>query len=403
MSTFRYEAISKDGVKVNGIVKARDKDEAVGQLKADLPIITSLKETYDYEGLIDKLNQSAGKINMRSLSVVCEQFSIMLQSGLSIEAATKLAANQTADRALKKILREVGDDVAAGYRVSDSFAIHGEKLPATFIETIRSGEESGSLDEAFDRLSDFYMSRHKLYTKIKGAMAYPVFIIFLAAIVIAVVMAFAVPTLAQTFLDQGEELPGITMFLINTSNFFRKWLWLMVLIILIIVAALIFYARTEDGSMKLSKEMLRLPLIGKIENLSIASQFSSTMGTMLIAGLPLVRALAITGKTINNKYVCRSIENAVRGVESGFTLGECLRNEGTLDELLIEMCSMGESSGSMEETLTSISKYYAYETETAANRALAKLEPTILVFLGIFVGFIVIALYLPMFTMYNGM
>ena len=167
--------------------------------------------------------------------------------------------------------------------------------------------------------------------------------------------------------------------------------------------AVIMYSRTPEGGLKLSKLMLKLPLIGNIENLSIASQFSATMGTMLVAGLPLLRALSITGKTISNKYIRESIERAAAGIESGYSLGECLRREGTLDELLVEMCSMGESSGSMEETLTAISKYYDYETETAANKALRIIEPAILVFLGFFVGFIVIALYLPMFTMYNGM
>ncbi len=403
MSTFRYEAISKDGVPVRGIVKARDKDEAVGQLKAELPIVTNLKETYDYAGIKEKLESVSTKINLRTLSVVCQQFSIMLEAGIGIEIATKLAARQTEDKMFKRILTEVGDDVAAGYRVSDSFAIHGAKLPTTFIETIRSGEESGSLAEAFKRLSEFYMSRHKLYAKIKGAMAYPCFIIVLAAVVITVVMTYAVPTLAQTFMDQGNELPAITLFLLNTSEFLRKWIWLILLIILIIVMAVIMYSRTPEGGLKLSKLMLKLPLIGNIENLSIASQFSATMGTMLVAGLPLLRALSITGKTISNKYIRESIERAAAGIESGYSLGECLRREGTLDELLVEMCSMGESSGSMEETLTAISKYYDYETETAANKALRIIEPAILVFLGFFVGFIVIALYLPMFTMYNGM
>ena len=403
MSTFRYDAISKDGVQVRGVVKARDRDEAVGQLKQEHSIVINLKETYDYEGLKDKLNSISTKISLRSLSVVCEQFSIMLDAGIGIETATRLAAKQSSDRIFRRILTNVADDVAAGYRVADSFAIHGTKLPATFIETIRSGEESGSLSEAFKRLSEFYMARHKLYAKIKGALGYPVFIIVLAAIVISIVMTKAVPTIARTFVDQGNELPAITLFLINVSEFFGKWIWLIVLIILIIVVAFIMYSRTPEGGMKLSKLMLRLPLIGRIERLSIASQFSSTMATMLVAGLPIVRALSITGRTITNKYIEESIRRTVSGVESGYSLGECLCREDTLDELLIEMCAMGENAGSMEETLTAISKYYDYETETAANNALKVLEPTILIFLGIFVGFIVIALYLPMFTMYNGM
>ena len=270
----------------------------------------------------------------------------------------------------------------------------GDKLPPTFIETIRSGEESGSLASAFKRLSDFFMTRHKLYAKIKGAMIYPVFVIILAIIVISIVMIKAIPTIANTFLDQGENLPGITMALISCSDFFRKWFWLIAIIILLIAMAMIIYARTREGGMKLSRN---------IERLNIASQFASTMATMLIAGLPLVRAVQITSKTVTNKYVSESIVNVMKNLEQGFSLGECLKRESTLDELLIEMCAMGEQSGSLEETLSSISKYYDYETENAASRALAVLEPAILIFLGFFVGFIVIALYLPMFTMYNGM
>ena len=402
MSTFRYEAISKDGAPVRGVVKARDKDEAVGQLKQDLAIVTELKETYDYAELKDRFDFTLTRTDLRALSMVCRQFAIMLQSGIGIELALRLAAGQTSNRTFKRILTEVGDDVSSGYKVADSFAIHGAKLPATFTETIRSGEESGSLGQAFQKLSEFYMSRHKLYSKIKGAMTYPCFIIVLSVIVVTVVMTYAVPTMAQTFIDQGNELPRITRLLIAISAFLQQYIWLILLIILALVVVLSVYARTPRGSLRLSRMKLVAPILGKIESLSIASRFSSTMGIMLTSGLPLLRALAVTGRTIDNRYISDSIDRTVSGVESGYSLGECLRREGTLDELLVEMCAMGESSGSMEETFTAISKYYDYEAETAANKALAVIEPAILVFLGLFVGFIVIALYMPMFTMYSG-
>ncbi|MDO4961278.1 MAG: type II secretion system F family protein [Eubacteriales bacterium] len=403
MSTFRYEAMSKDGASVKGVIKARDVNEASIQLNDEMAYVQSLKEVYDYEGLFDRLNQTGGKISNKSLSLVCQQFSIMLGAGLPVGYAVGLVERQTADKTIKKILKEVEEDVAAGYRLADSFQIHGEKLPVTFIETVRSGEESGSLAEAFKRMSDFYMTRHKLYSKIKGAMTYPAFVILLAIVVVAIVMIFAIPTIANTFVSQGQDLPGITVLLINMSNFFRHWFWLIALVGIVIVLAVMAYSKTEEGGMNISKLILKLPMFGKIERLNIASQFCSTMSTMLIAGLPLIRALTITGKTISNKYVSGTIENAVKNLESGFTLGESLKHENSLDPLLIEMCTMGEQSGSLDDTLTAIGKYYDYETETAAQAALAKLEPGILVFLGIFVGFIVIALYLPMFTMYNGM
>ena len=403
MSTFRYEAISKDGVRVRGVVKARDKNEAVIQLKDELSIVTSIKETYDYAGIREKLNATSGKINAKTLSLVCQQFGIMLDAGIPVGTAVTLLQKQTKDRTFKKILADVAEDVTAGYSMADSFQIHGKKLPATFIETIRSGEESGALAEAFTRLSDFYMTRHKLYSKIKRAFMYPIFVIALAFVVIAIVMIKAIPTIAQTFMDQGENLPGLTLWLINTSNFFRKWFWLMAIIIAILIILFISYAKTRNGALRISKIRLKLPIIGKIEKLNIASQFSATMSTMLISGLPLMRALTITGNTLTNRVVSESIERAVKNLEAGFSLGDCLKKEGTLDELLVEMCTMGEQSGSLESTLSAIGKYYDYETEQAASRALGIIEPAILIILGIFVAIIVIALYLPMFTMYNGM
>ncbi len=403
MSTFRYEAISKDGIRVRGVVKARDKNEAVIQLKEEISVVTNIKETYDYDGIIEKLNAAGGKISAEALGLVCQQFGIMLDSGIPIGIAVTLIKKQTGDKAFKKILTEVADDVTAGYSIADSFQIHGEKLPTTFIETIRAGEESGALAAAFNRLSEFFMTKHKLYSKIKRAFMYPAFILALSFIVIAIVMIKAIPAIAQTFLEQGENLPGLTIWLINTSDFFRKWFWLMAIIIAIIAIIFISYAKTRDGALKLSEIKLRLPLVGKIERLNIAGQFSATMATMLISGLPLVRALNITGNAITNRVVSESLERAVKNLEAGFSLGDCLKREGTLDELLIEMCTMGEQSGSLESTLAAIGRYYNYETEQAASRALAILEPVILVILGIFVAIIVIALYLPMFTMYNGM
>lgn len=399
MTTYKYEAISASGVPITGVIQAQDRSDAVIKLKETCTIVNKLTEVSDEPDILKKAKSQ--KINEKNLSLVCKQFAIILTAGLPIVRTCELVAGQTEDKVLRKILTDVAGDVQGGYGLANSFQLHGPKLPNTFIETIRAGEESGNLEAAFERLSNFYAKKSKIRSKVISALTYPAFVMVVAVIVIIVIMVFAVPTFASTFASMGMDLPLPTRILIGMSDFFTKYGLILLLLIVAAAVAIHIYGKTELGGEKLGEIKLRIPILGKVQLMNAASQFANTFSTMLASGLPVVRALTITAGTMSNRYLSRSVKNSIAGVESGFTVGDCLRKEHKLPDLLIEMTGVGEQSGSLEETLSVVGEYYDNEVETTTNRAIGLLEPIIICVLAVFVVLVLLAVYLPMFSMYD--
>ena len=403
MKTYKYKAISIDGEKVNGVVQAYDELEAVDDIKKTCNIIEHIEEVPEKQFKRIDLNEPV-RIPDKVLSLTASQFAILIKAGIPTARAVEQIAGQTSDKYMKKILLEVADDVNAGYGLAQSMEKRTTKIPATFIETVRAGEESGTLDRSFEKLYVYYDKAQKLRAKVKSALTYPALLVVLTIIVVTVVVKVAVPTIAGIIEAGSGELPGPTKLLLNVYNFFEKYGLIVLAVIAAIVMSLIYYRKTEDGMQWFSKTGLKMPILGKVNVMNAASQFANTMSTLLGSGLPLTRALQITSKTLDNYIVSSGVEKSSVGIEEGRKLGEVLHeNVPELPGLLIEMAAAGENSGNLEETLGTIGAYYDSETETATKNALDMMEPTLTVILGIVIGFIVIALYLPMFTMYNGM
>jgi type IV pilus assembly protein PilC len=234
-------------------------------------------------------------------------------------------------------------------------------------------------------------------------MIYPTFVIVLAVVVVIVLMVKVVPTFTAVFAEQDAEMPMITMSLIIISNFFRRCWWIILGIAIIIVIAIKLYGNTEQGRLNLAKIMLKLPVLGNINILSAASQFTNTMAMMLQAGLPMTKAVTITARTLSNYYISTEVGKISSELEVGNTLGKSLRDSGCLPDILVDMTSVGEQSGELESVLTMTAAYYDDELEQATQAALAKLEPATLVFIGLVAGYIVVAIYIAMFGMYNAM
>jgi type IV pilus assembly protein PilC len=288
--------------------------------------------------------------------------------------------------------------------VAASFEERGGKaLPPTFIETIRAGEESGNLHTAFESIGNHLYKEMKIRGKVRSALSYPLFVLVIAIAVIVVLMVKVVPTFLSIFDSYGAELPAITQSLISLSNFFTKY-WMVLLGIGI--AIFIFYkvyGNTEEGRIKFAQWQLKLPVLGEIAELNSASQFANSMATMLGAGLPMTKSISITAKTIDNYYISQEVGKYAGKLEEGHSLGTSMRESGVLPDILIDMVSVGEETGEMESTLNTIANYYDVELETAIASAIAKLEPALLVFLAAFAGYIVIAIYMSIFSMYSVM
>ncbi len=401
MATYKYTALSADGAKVNGVVDAIDEYAAVARIKAQYPVVIKVDAVVKNDALAFLSKDINKKVDPKALSVMCSQFAIMLQSGMNIAVCMEMIANQTEDKKLKAMLHASAQDVSQGASVANSFEKNCEGLPVTFIETVRAGEYSGTLEHSFKTLEDYYSKSYQLAQKVRSAMSYPLFVIVVAIVVLFVVMIKVMPTLTAVFGDLGGEVPTITKVMIAMSDFFAAWWWLMAAVLVAFVVGTLLYGRTEKGRISQAKTLLKIPVLGNINTLNGAAQFANTMAALLEAGLPVGNALSVTSKVMDNYQLSLEVKRMVDQVEAGYRLGDCIRQSEYFPSILQEMTAIGEETGELEKTLQVIGAYYTNESDYAVQKAISKLEPTIMVFLAAFAGFIVLGIYLPMFTMYD--
>ena len=403
MVTYKYAALSPSGERVSGIIEGYNELDAVDRIKQTCDVILKLTPVKTDKGGLS-MEIGGNKLKDKDVAIMCNQFAIILKAGIPLARATHLIADKIESKSLKAIVTGVADDVEAGRSLSESFADRGsDKLPVTFVETLRAGEESGSLDRSFENLAALFEKKVKLGGKVRSALAYPLFVLVIAVAVVIVLMVKVVPTFTAIFEDYGAELPMMTRILIAISNFFRKgWPYILVIAAIIILIYKILQ-KTESGQMGLAKLQLKLPILGNIGLLNGASQFAGSMATMLGAGIPLTKAVGITGRTMDNYYLSSETSKLVSKLEEGKALGTSMEDAAFLPDILVDMVKVGEESGEMEETMRTISSYYDSELEMATDSAVKKLEPALLVVMAGIAGFIVIAIYMAMFDMYSVM
>lgn len=406
MTTFRYKGLSSSGANVEGVVEAFDKQDALMKAKENCRVLISV-EPVSGGKMNDIMNAdigdllSGGKFKAKALTLLCSQLSIELRAGLPLVSALRLVAENEEDKKLKKLLNEVADDVHAGNGLADSFAARGSKLPRTFIETVRAGEESGKLDETFAKLQKYYENADAVGSKVASAMVYPTMLICVAVVVVFVIMIFAVPVFESSF-GGMDNLPAPTRILISMSHFMvDNWL-LLVAIIAAMALGIFFYGKTDSGRHLYARLALTFPGLCLINKMNAATQFASTLATMLSSGLPLVSAARITANTAENLLIAEDIESAVTGVIEGNRLADGLKKSQWLPTLLLEMVTVGEETGKLEDTLEVVSEYYTREVDSAVKKALDILNPAITMVLAAIVVFILLSVYLPIFGMYSG-
>lgn len=401
MNTYKYSALSRDGAKVSGVIEALDEYAAVERIKTNCPVVLEINEVQDKKKSALDIEIGSKKVDTKALSVICSQFATILGAGVDVATCMEMIAGQTEDKKLRKMLEESAKDVAQGNSIATSMEKNCPELPVTFIETIRAGELSGTLEESFATLKDYFTRNYQLKQKVKSALSYPIFVVVVAIVVVIVVMVKVVPTLTQVFGEMGGTLPFPTVLLINTSRFFAKAWPFIALIAILGFLGFKYWTSTEEGKLKWAKFLLEMPVMGKINSFSGAADFASTMSALLKAGLPVTNALEVTSRVLDNYILATETRKLSEKVQTGMKLGDAMRNAKVFPQTLTEMTAIGEDTGELEKTLKTIADYYSQEADYAMTAAISKLEPTLLVFLAIFAGWIVIAIYMPMFTMYN--
>ncbi|MBE6003855.1 MAG: type II secretion system F family protein [Lachnospiraceae bacterium] len=404
MTTYSYKALTAEGIETRGVVQAQDEYAAVRQIKQKCPIVTSLTPVNsEMTKLKQMLSTDIGspRIKTRALALMCSQFAITLQSGMPIGRAIDMIAKQTEDKKLRKILTDAAEDVLGGSTLTSAFEKYEEAFPLTFLETIRAGEVSGTLENSFTKMHRYYERSAKNSEKIRSALTYPIFVVCVAFIVLIVIMVKVIPTMAEVFSSLGGELPLLTRLMIGMADFLHDWWALLFILILAFVIGWKLYTRTEKGMITHAKLMLRMPVLGKINVMNGSAQFANTMSTMLASGLTLNNAVSVTSKVLDNYLLQMDVKDMIGKIEEGKQIGECIKDCGYFPDTLKDMCSVGEETGELDKTLETIGDYFAGETERLIHQAITMLEPTLLVLMAIFAGFLVISVYLPMFTMYD--
>jgi type IV pilus assembly protein PilC len=399
MATFAYVGRSRSGAVKKGELSAKTRDEAVDQLRKQNIVVTSLDEKAGKGGL--KISFGSG-LTDKDLVVFTRQFGTMINAGLPLVQCLEILSTQSENKVLRETIGEVKTQVEAGSTFSDALKRHPKVFNDLYVNMVHAGEVGGLLDTILTRLAKHIEKAMKLKGQIKSAMVYPAAIMGVAVIVITVLMVWVIPIFAKMFLEMSGGkvgLPSLTQIVIDVSNFFQS-AWY---IVFGGMAAGIFgikkYYATPKGRIVIDKLLLKAPIIGDLIRKASVAKFTRTLGTLLASGVPLLDGLTICARTSGNKVIEGALMDARVSISGGKTIAEPLAKSETFPKMVTHMIAVGESTGALDAMLGKIADFYEDEVDQAVASLTSLLEPMMMVFLGTIIGFIVIAMYLPIFTM----
>ncbi len=401
MPGFTYVAVDKRGKEKRGSIEADNKEKVIDILKNDGLIPVSVKE----QGALNKdIDFSIGKkVKPRDLSVFCRQFVSITQAGVPMKEALQMLSEQTENKWLKRAISEVLLSVEKGNTLADSMRGQSDIFPPMLINMVEAGENSGSLEMAFTRMAIQFEKEAKLKATIRKATIYPIILIIAAIGVVAVMLLFVIPIFIDMFADLDVEMPGITMWVMNTSEWMTEhWYMILGLIILVIVAYKMIY-KTEQGRLVIDRVKMKMPLFGKLTVKTACAQFARTMSTLLSSGISTIDALETVSKIVNNIHYTNALLKAREEVMKGIPLSEPLTASKIFPPMVCHMTGIGEETGNIEDMLEKLADYYDEEVEMTTQSVLAAMEPLIIVFMAVVVGTLVVAVVSPIGAMYSGL
>jgi len=395
MPQFTYTARSTSGDLRSATVDAPNRDEVIKQLKQQRLSVVKIDE-----GSATK-KKRMGRIKMRDIVIFTRQFSTMINSGLPLVQALDILAQQSENPALKDVTRQVVFDVESGNTVADALRKHPKAFTELYVNMVAAGEAGGILDTILMRLAVFMEKNDALVRKVKGAMIYPAVIMSVAAIAITVLLIFVIPTFQTMFSSANIALPLPTRIVIGLSHALRTYWYVVAAAIgLAVFSTKRFYA-TPDGKLTIDRLMLKAPVLGDVIRKSAVSRFTRTLGTLISSGVSILDGLEITAKTSGNRVIQDAIMESRASIAGGETIAAPLKKSEVFPPMVISMIAVGEQTGGLDEMLTKIADFYDEEVDAAVSGLLALMEPVMIVFLGVVVGGMVVAMYLPIFDMVN--
>jgi len=397
MPKFQYRAKNIAGRILEGVYEAPSQQIVVDMLRQKSFYLLEVKKLPERKDLREM--DLFARITTNDLTIFCKQFASILRAGVPLIKALQMLGAQTENVLLKSIIRKVSEDIQKGSSLSMAMSSHGKKFPLILIHMIHAGEVSGTLENSLEVMSTHFEKAHKLQQRVKSAMIYPTVVIVVAAAVVVFLLTFVVPIFTKLFEDSGTELPAVTRALIGMSDFIRNYAILLILLIVIIVALVKIYLSGQTGRLAFDKAKLKLPLLGDLQTKSIAASFARTMSTLMSSGVGIAEALSITAKILDNTYTLQVLTKIEKQVVEGRGLYAPIKEAGMFPPMLENMVMLGEESGTLEQMLSDTALFYEVEVDEATKRLTSLMEPLIIIVLAFIVGFIVIAVAMPMFSL----
>jgi type IV pilus assembly protein PilC len=402
MATFAYVGRTRSGAVKKGELSAKTRDEAVDQLRKQSVVVTSLEEKKSGAGGFKiKLSLGSG-LTDKDLVVFTRQFGTMINAGLPLVQCLEILSTQSENKVLRETIGEVKTQVEAGSTFSDALRRHPKVFDDLYVNLVHAGEVGGLLDTILTRLAKYIEKAMKLKGQVKSAMIYPAAIMGVAVAVISVLMIWVIPIFAKMFVElSGGKvgLPGPTQLVIDISNVFTSYWYLIFGSLVAIIFGIKKYYATVQGRKAIDKLLLKTPVFGDLIRKASVAKFTRTLGTLLASGVPLLDGMTICAKTAGNKVIEETLINARASISGGKTIADPLSASGVFPKMVTHMIAVGESTGALDAMLGKIADFYEDEVDQAVASLTSLLEPIMMVFLGIVIGFIVIAMYLPIFKM----
>jgi len=393
MASFMYTARDAKGELKSATVEATSREEAISQLKKQRLNVIKIDEA--------QKKKKPGKIAMRDIVIFTRQFSTMINAGLPLVQAMGILAEQSENPNLREVTKQVVFDVESGNTVADALRKHPNAFSELYVNMVAAGEAGGILDTILMRLAIFMEKNDALVRKVKGAMIYPGVIMTVAGGAIVVLLVFVIPTFQRMFAEAGIALPLPTQIVIGMSAGLQKWWWAIGAGIFALIWMVKKYYATNDGKLVIDRLMLKAPVLGDVLRKSAVSRFTRTLGTLIGSGVSILDGLEITAKTSGNRVIQDAIMESRSSIAGGETISAPLKKSQVFPPMVISMINVGEQTGGLDEMLTKIADFYDEEVDAAVSGLLALMEPAMIVFLGVVVGGMVVAMYLPIFDMVN--
>ena len=395
MAEFQWTGTNRQGRTLNGTMEAKSRAGVKEQLEARGIVITNIKGGFD----MSTFGVIGSGVKAKELSTFTRQFSVMINAGLPLVGCLQILGRQQENKVFKNIIVEVTNDVEKGGTLAESLGRHKKVFSELYVNMVAAGEQGGILDTILARLADYLEDAATLQSKIKSAMMYPVVVLVVVLVATLAMLIFVIPIFEKMFEDLGGELPAMTQVVVDASDFVQHY----VLLILLGIGGIIFaynaYYKTNSGEKVIDTVKLSLPVFGQINRKMSIARFTRTLGTLTSSGVAILDGLNITAKTAGNRVISDAIMKARVSISGGENIAGPLEESGVFPTMVTQMIAVGEETGGLDEMLVKVADFYDEEVKVLVDGMASTIEPLMIVFLGGFVGALVVAMYLPIFDM----